>query len=73
MVNFLLTIETSISCGTLAVVATIWVVSTTAAIEAGSICAGHGTQLTVLPIVTRRAGTAVRVLHILLGKTEEYT
>lgn len=67
MVDFLLTVEASIARGTLAVVATVWVVGTAPAVEARPVCARHGAQLTVLAIVTRGAGTTIRVFHVLMN------
>lgn len=71
VVDLLLTVKAGIAGGTLAVVAPIWVVGAAAPVEAGPIGTRHGTQLTVLPVVAGRAGTAVRVLHVLGRDTEE--
>lgn len=68
MVNLLLAVEPCVSCGALAEVATIRVVSTAATVGAGPISTCHGTQLAVVAIETVRASAGICVFQILWGK-----
>lgn len=65
MVNLLLTIEASIARWALAEVSTLRVVCTTPPVKAGTICTGIGTQLAVVTIKTRWAGTLVAIVVVL--------
>lgn len=68
MVNLLFAVEPSIPSGALAVVPSIWVISTAATVRAGPVGTCHGTQLTVVAIETVRASASICVLQILWGK-----
>lgn len=65
VVDLLLTVESGIAERTLAVVSSLWVVSTASAVKARPIGTGHGTELTVIAIEARGAGTFVCVFLIL--------
>lgn len=65
MVDLLLAVEPCVSIGTLAEVATVWVVGAASAVKARPIRTRHGAKLAVVAVKTRRTGTAVGVLHIL--------
>lgn len=64
VVDLLLTVESGIAERTLAVVSSLWVVSTASAVKARPIGTGHGTELTVIAIEARGAGTFVCVFLI---------
>lgn len=68
MVNLLLAVEPRVSCGALAEVASVRVVSTAATVGAGPISARHGTQLAVVAIETVRASAGICVFQILWGE-----
>lgn len=68
MVNFLLTVEASVSHWALTEVATFRVVDTTPAIEARPICTSVGTQCTVVAIEARWTGAFIGVVTVLHGK-----
>lgn len=68
MVNLLLTVKACVSCGALAEVASIRIVSTAATVSAGPISTRHGTQLAVVAIETMRASAGICVFQILWGK-----
>ena len=61
MVDLLLTVESGIAERTLAVVSSLWVVSTASAVKARPIGTGHGTELTAVAIEAWGAGTCVCV------------
>lgn len=65
VVNLLLAVEPGVSCGALAEVASVRVVSTAATVGAGPISTRHGTQLAVVAIETVRASAGICVLQIL--------
>lgn len=65
MVDFLLTVETSVSRWALTEVASFRVVSTTSTIKARSICTGVSTQLTVVAIEARWTGALISIVIIL--------
>lgn len=64
MVNFLLAVESCVSHRALTEVTTFRVVSAAPIIEARPICAGIGTQLTVVAIETRWAGADIAVIIV---------
>lgn len=65
MVDFLLTVETSVSYWALTEVASLRVVNTTSTIKTGSICTGVSTQLAVVAIEARWTGALVSTVVIL--------
>jgi len=71
VVDLLLAGEAGVARGTLAVVPSVGVVGAAAAVEAGPVSAGHGTQLTVPPVEAGRAGAPVGVLLVLQGGGQE--
>lgn len=68
VVDLLLAVEPCVSCGALAEVASVRVVSAAATIGAGPIGTRHGTQLAVVAIETVRTSAGVCVFQILWGK-----
>lgn len=68
MVNLLLAVESCVSCGALAEVSSVRVVSASATVGAGPISTRHGTQLAVVAIETVRASAGICVLQILWVK-----
>ncbi len=68
MVNLLLAVEPCVSCGALAKVSSVWVVSTAAAVGARPISTRHSTQLAVVAIETVGASAGICVLQILRVK-----
>lgn len=71
MVDLLFAVESCVSCGALAEVASVRVVSTAAAVGARPISARHGTQLAVVAIETVRASAGICVFRILRGEKIE--
>ena len=65
VVDLLLAVEACVSCGALAEVASVGVVSTAASIGTGPVCTRHGAQLAVVAIETVRASAGICVLQIL--------
>lgn len=65
MVDLLLAVEPCVSCGALAEVASVRVVSTAASIGTWAVSTRHGTQLAVVAIETVRASAGVCVFQIL--------
>lgn len=68
MIHLLLTVEARVAHGAAAGVASLGVVCTSPTVEAGAICAGHGTQLTHPAIEAGWAGAGVAVLKVLCGE-----
>lgn len=69
MVNFLFTVEPSISHRALAEVTTFRVVNATSIVETGPICASVSTQFAVVAIKTRWAGALIAVVIVLYKTT----
>lgn len=64
VIHLLLTVEARVAHRAAAGIASLGVVCTTPTVEAGTICTGHGTQLTDPAIEARWAGTGVAVLEV---------
>ena len=72
VVDFLLAVETGVSRGALAEIASLWVVGTTPSVEARPVGTSHGAELAVIAVETGRTCALVGAVKVLKARKQNY-